>query len=69
MTAFTTEFDILELGDIALMGVPLDENSSFLRGPAVAQSPKIQNGCADQLRNQSKRSYPAVDCGNVEVDD
>jgi hypothetical protein len=50
MTAFTTGLDILELGDIALMGVPLDENSSFLRGPAVAQSPKYRNGRAVMSR-------------------
>ena len=29
-----TDASILKVGDVAILGVPFDENSSFLRGPA-----------------------------------
>jgi arginase len=36
MTTLNAQLELLQPGDVALMGVPLDENSSFLRGPAQA---------------------------------
>ncbi len=32
----STEFDVLEAGEIGILGIPLDKNSSFRRGPGLA---------------------------------
>ena len=36
MANFDLKLEELQPGMIAVVGVPLDENSSFLRGPALA---------------------------------
>lgn len=36
MTSFSESVQVLEKNDVAVIGVPLDENSSYLRGPALA---------------------------------
>lgn len=41
MSETSIAFDSLEAGTVALLGVPLDENSTFLRGPALAP-PRIR---------------------------
>ena len=36
MSDFRESFDILQPGMVAVVGIPYDENSSFMRGPALA---------------------------------
>ncbi|MGQ9586924.1 MAG: agmatinase [Thermoplasmata archaeon] len=52
MTAFGEGLASIKRGDVAIIGVPLDENSSFLRGAALAP-PRIR----EALRSRSSNMF------------
>src|SRR5512146_35194 len=63
MTASAFEFEALPPCAVAVVGVPLDENSSFLRGPALAPRrirEMLQSGssnwCTEDVEDLSARA-------------
>ena len=75
MGILRSSIDSLEKGDIALLGIPFDEHSSFLRGPAKAP-PLIMEAIASDSANfftedlQDLNEHPRIKwLGNAEFDD
>ncbi len=63
MVTEQSEMDSLKAGDVAILGVPFDENSSFMRGPA---------GGPAEIRKQlhcGSANYYAEDGTNIEASD
>ncbi len=71
MSLIRSSIQTLQTGDIALVGIPLDENSSFLRGPAKAPEliiDAIESDSANYFTEDLKdlNAHPKIKwCGNA----